>query len=133
LAVADDDGGELVDLGQHAAHQLAQGEREADGGAGGGERDQQEEIADGAAQLLAVDLGEHAAIERRAQQAVQVGHRAIIRRAAGQLARSSVTTRTTGGPPVEIEAACASASRPPCDAAHAWSASSVGNDTSEMA
>ena len=33
-------------------------------------------------------------------------------------ARSSVTTMTTGAPPVEIDAACASASFPPGDAAH---------------
>src|SRR5437660_12676648 len=48
-------------------------------------------------------------------------------------ARSSVITRIVGGPPLEIEAACASASFPSAERAHSSSAASEGKVTSELA
>jgi len=45
---------------------------------------------------------------------------------------SSMTTRIVGAPPELIDAACAKASRPPLEVAHAFNVSIVGKLTSEM-
>ena len=70
-------------------------------------------------------------VARRIRRSGAEGSRALDRRKrlfqAQAVGKSSDKTRTVGGPPVEIDAACANASFPPADSAQTCSTASDGN------